>query len=565
MPALGGRVLDHEVLPGRGGGAVAHSALDELDEPPDAVLLVHDVVAGAQRERVDHVSPPRRHLAHVPGRRPGPARQVGLREDRQVQRGRDEARADRRRGDQHHAARGLGPDLGDQARRDVGRAELFAHAARGARSLGGQHEPPAVPLQAAHVSNRPFDVAAVARHVAGRDRQGRLRGAREPGRRPGLGVQAERTERPPAQATARRDLAGLGERGERRRTQVDRHTGARGGRGPGGGEELLGRGHQVVRPASHPLGIRDHQQRVVGHEVQHGDHRAGKDRREGLHALHDDALRQAPEHLDRARVPLHERGGPRPNLVGEQDLTARRRPHAALGDLEAALVGDREPPHLLDLVAPELHPQRVVLDGREHVEDPAAHGELPAALDHVHPGVRGGCEAVGEDGQVRPVADVELDRRELTETGDHRLQQRTDRQDQHADRPGLTAARDRVRKPAEDGQAARDGVGARGEPLVGERLPRGQHRHIVRREVATQRAGEIVGVSARRGHHDERASRTWDRPELPGARHGREQRCPHPQRPDHVDRTARGNEPDRLGGGRVGEHGGQQSGEVHAR
>ena len=43
----------------------ADGALHQLDEPPDAVLLVHDEVARAQLQRVDDVAPPARHAAHV--------------------------------------------------------------------------------------------------------------------------------------------------------------------------------------------------------------------------------------------------------------------------------------------------------------------------------------------------------------------------------------------------------------------------------------------------------------------------------------------------------------------
>ena len=71
-------------------------------------------------------------------------------------------------------------------------------------------------------------------------------------------------------------------------------------------------------------------------------------------------------------------GRARAHRVGEQDLAARRRPQAVVGDLQAALVGDGEPADLLDVVAPELDPQRVVLGGREDVEDAAAHRELAA-------------------------------------------------------------------------------------------------------------------------------------------------------------------------------------------
>ncbi len=48
-----------------------------------------------------------------------------------------------------------------------------------------------------------------------------------------------------------------------------------------------------------------------------------------------------------------------------------------------ALVGDREHPHLGDLVTPELDAHRVLGGRREDVEDAAAHRELAALADHV--------------------------------------------------------------------------------------------------------------------------------------------------------------------------------------
>ena len=82
--------------------------------------------------------------------------------------------------------------------------------------------------------------------------------------------------------------------------------------------------------------------------------------------------------------------------VGQQDLAAGRGPQPVLGDLEAALVGDLEPADLLDRVAPELDADRVVLGGREDVEDAAAHGELAAPLDQVGAGVGRGREVLDD-------------------------------------------------------------------------------------------------------------------------------------------------------------------------
>jgi hypothetical protein len=54
---------------------------------------------------------------------------------------------------------------------------------------------------------------------------------------------------------------------------------------------------------------------------------------------------------------------------------------------QAALISDREATDLGDLVAPELHPQRVIGGGWENVDDAAAYGELTPPVNHVDPGV----------------------------------------------------------------------------------------------------------------------------------------------------------------------------------
>ena len=93
LAALARGVLEHEVLAGGAGDGALH----HLDEAPDAVLLVHDEVAGPQLERVDLVAPPRRHPPHVLGRRARPAGrpgEVGLGDDGEPRCRREEAAAD---------------------------------------------------------------------------------------------------------------------------------------------------------------------------------------------------------------------------------------------------------------------------------------------------------------------------------------------------------------------------------------------------------------------------------------------------------------------------------------
>ena len=81
-------------------------------------------------------------------------------------------------------------------------------------------------------------------------------------------------------------------------------------------------------------------------------------------------------------------GGPRPHLVGQQQLAAGDRDQGLDADLgNRPLVGDREHPHLGDLVTPELHPHRMLGGRGEDVEDAAADRELAAPTDHVDAGV----------------------------------------------------------------------------------------------------------------------------------------------------------------------------------
>ena len=91
VAALAGGVLEHQVLAGGPGSGPAR----HLQEPADAVLLVHDVVARLELQRVDPAAPPGRHPPLVLAGDPaGAARhQVALGEQRQLERRPGEALA----------------------------------------------------------------------------------------------------------------------------------------------------------------------------------------------------------------------------------------------------------------------------------------------------------------------------------------------------------------------------------------------------------------------------------------------------------------------------------------
>ena len=108
------------------------------------------------------------------------------------------------------------------------------------------------------------------------------------------------------------------------------------------------------------------------------------------------------------------------------------RPEPGVGDLERALVDDLEVADLLDRVAPELEAHRVLLGGREHVEDAAAHGELAALVDQVGPRVRRTREPTDEVVHGDLVALPHGHRLEVAEAADDRLEHGADRRDDDA-------------------------------------------------------------------------------------------------------------------------------------
>ena len=119
-----------------------------------------------------------------------------------------------------------------------------------------------------------------------------------------------------------------------------------------------------------------------------------------------------------------------------------------LDRLQGALVGDREGADLLDLVAPELHPQRVLLGRREDVDDAAADRELAALLDQVDPAVRRAGQPPYDVVEVGLVARHQLDRLEVGEPAHLGLEHRADRGDDHLDR-AVGGVRAGVLEPAE--------------------------------------------------------------------------------------------------------------------
>ena len=381
-------------------------------------------------------------------------------------------------------------------------------------ALGDADDPPAVPQPAADVLDRRRRLTAVRVHLVRGDRAApdRARVRVDVERDPRAhrvaqlrhigGRRGERRQAPPGQALAQGVRPDVGQRHVRRRTQVDRRLATTGGRRPRRLQELLAGRDQVVCPGPDPLGVADDDVRTGRHQVDQQLHVVDEHGCQRLHALDRVALGQLLEQLGQLGVLLGQYGGPRADLVGQQQLAARRCPQPVLGDLQRALVGDREVPDLFHVVAEEVDPQRVLLGRREHVDDAAADRELTAPLDQIDPVVRRSGQCLDDLLQLDRVADVQLHGLQVGQAGDLRLQHGPHRRDQDLDRPGRLVRRIRVRQATQYGETPPDRVGAGREALVREGLPGGVVGDRAGLDHALQRLGQLLGFTEGRRHRE---------------------------------------------------------------
>ena len=172
-----------------------------------------------------------------------------------------------------------------------------------------------------------------------------------------------------------------------------------------------------------------------------------------------------------------------------------------------ALVGDLEYADLLDGVAEELDPQRVLLGRREHVKQPAAHREFAALGHHLDPGVADVDEPRDHVLWVGVVPRGEPHGHQVAEPGHDRLQYRADRRHDDLQRPAKRILCGWVREAAQDGDPLPDGVGTRRQPLMRQRLPSGKRGDQGRRQERAQRRGEVLGLARGRGDREHEPAR----------------------------------------------------------
>ncbi len=236
--------------------------------------------------------------------------------------------------------------------------------------------------------------------------------------------------------------------------------------------------------------------RAGGQVVEHEHHLVGEHRRERLHAVHRNTVRDLVEHVEELGMQPRQLAGPGPDLRGEQQFTARRCEQPAPAVLavgrigQRPLVGYRERPDVLDLVTEELHPQRMLLGRREDVEDATAHRDLATPLHQVHPVVGDADKPVHDFVEVGAVTDAQPHRFEIAEAGDLGLEDGPHRR--HHNRQRRLARAVGVGEPAQHGEAESDRVGSWGQPFVRQGLPAREHRDRLRIDQARQRRGKIV-------------------------------------------------------------------------
>ena len=401
-----------------------------LDVPADAVLLVHHVVAGAQLQRVDRVAPPARHLAHVLGGRAAAAGDVVAGDDGQPAAVVDEAVVEPAGGDDQLAGRRA-------ARRSRRRARAPRPASRStsaarwagpcpSKTSATRQPSPVQPLEVVDHPRRSRRGRAATGWAARASAIAVVRARPPTGRR--LAVQ------PRLVLGGRRAAASARPNGRHRPPRLAQRGGGRRAPRPGSGrrprrgrsgalpptaaaaqlacEELLAGAHQVVRPGADPLRVAQQHVRAGRHAVAAAA--PASRRRRAAPGASDSMPSTGMPSASLSSISASSgcslgqlaRPGPAPRSVSSSSRHGGA--HSRVDRLDGALVGHGEGADLLDLVAPELHPQRVLLGGREDVEDAAAHGELAALGDQIDPGVRDVGQPADDVVQVGPVARAQL-------------------------------------------------------------------------------------------------------------------------------------------------------------
>jgi hypothetical protein len=416
-----------------------------------------------------------------------------------------------------------GEDVAGECDADARVAQHLDRAIRRTVALEDQGDAPTVGRPPLHVVDDPPTVAVIERDGLGRQRQRATLVRRHVGQRvqlafeprsvfergrPRLLRHPERRRRPPRHAEVRSGRAHVGQARERGRAGVHGRPATAGGRGPARFQELNTGTDEVMRPRPDPFRVAQQHMRADRHAVDQqldAVTAVQQGRGQRLHALDRNAFGELIEDLDEFRMLRGQLGRALAHVRCEEQLATGRRPQP-LDLVDGALVGDRERTDLLDLVAPELDAHRVLVGRREYVQQAAADGEFASLRHQVNAGIRQLGQLADHVVEVGARPSRKLDRFEIAEPLELRLEYRAHGRDHDADRPPGRVVEIGVREPTQDAEPPADRVRARRQPLVRQRLPRRVDSDLVGRQQVAEGRGQILGLAGRRGDREDRAT-----------------------------------------------------------
>ena len=277
----------------------------------------------------------------------------------------------------------------------------------------------------------------------------------------------------------------------------------------GAGEVVL-LGKEVRCAVAHTSRLDEDDTSPFGQHVSEDPFFLREPREPALHAVEDRSVRKALPVLATPGFAADERGGPLPNaIVHDQFACGEDERLFEVG--HRSLVVHRKGGETVDLVAPEIDPDRLVRSAREHIDDGPPAGDLASVLDQFLASVPHVDEPTEQFVRVQHGARMHLHRVDVGVTRPEALQEGPDARD-HDERCAVR------RGEAPEGLGTSPhGLDGWRDALERERLPCGEQHHLMRSEelhevvvqVRRHRAGgrgDDIGASFRspceRGEHE---------------------------------------------------------------
>ena len=298
---------------------------------------------------------------------------------------------------------------------------------------------------------------------------------------------------------------------------------------------------QLLGAVAHALGLDEQRERGVGEQVRQEVLTLGEPRQPRLHAVEHLTVGEALPLLAAPTLRAQELRGALADGRGGEQLTRREDPRL-VDVVGGALVGDRERRQPVDLVAPEVDADGVVVGGRVDVDDRAAHGDLAARLHLVLAPVAARDQRLDQLVAVDPASRPDHDRLDLLDVRPEPLHERAHRR--HHDGGRVVG----MAEPPEHAEPPAHRLERRRHPLERQRLPRREQLDLAE-----------LGEPAPRNCVRSRARRSASAPVGTATTSGRRVVTPgergHEQRPGRVgDRHRRGARDDRAQRRLLGEH-----------